>query len=498
MESMRRIITATFLTAAVTLCTNAHDFEAGGIYYNITSDSETAVTYYGDDEYSAVYSGNVAIPPAVTYEGKQYTVTSIGDYAFLECESLDKIEIPESVQTIGIWAFGYCQGLTSIEIPQSVITIEDSAFIGCNSLTSINIPESVQSIGSGVFARCTGLEKFEGKYASEDNRYLSVDGTLIAFAPGGLTAYQIPDEITAIGAAAFEEYGNLTSIDIPNSVTHIGKSAFRGCSSLTSVTIPDGVTVIEANFFTGCGFSSITIPEKVQSIGESAFMNCSNLTSIDVPGSVTSIGYYAFGLCEQLSTITLHDGLTSIEDFAFAESGLTSITIPESVTVVKEFAIAFCRNLASVELPASLTSIGNNAFRNAIKLTSVTVHNPSPANITLGENVFYGVPYSDGTLYVPKGSKELYAAAEQWKEFLDIQEFDSSAISEITMPTNGGLAVRTASGAKGGESIAVYGIDGTLLYSGTASEGATLVSPILGNNGLYLVKVGSHTVKLKP
>ena len=59
--------------------------------------------------------------------------------------------IPNSVTTIGIWAFGECESLTSINIPNSVTTIGDGAFYDCDSLTSINIPNSVTTIENDAF-----------------------------------------------------------------------------------------------------------------------------------------------------------------------------------------------------------------------------------------------------------------------------------------------------------------------------------------------------------
>ena len=105
------------LISAVSLSSSAHDFEVGGIYYNITSADEptVAVTYRGSSysSYSNRYSGNVDIPSSVSYDGKNYSVTSIGDHAFYNCSGLTSVSIPNSVTSIGDDAFQYCSGLTS-------------------------------------------------------------------------------------------------------------------------------------------------------------------------------------------------------------------------------------------------------------------------------------------------------------------------------------------------------------------------------------------------
>ena len=64
----------------------AHDFEAGGIYYNIinATNKTVEVTYCGTyySSYSNEYTGSVVIPESVTYIGVTYRVTSIGYDAF--------------------------------------------------------------------------------------------------------------------------------------------------------------------------------------------------------------------------------------------------------------------------------------------------------------------------------------------------------------------------------------------------------------------------------
>ena len=106
------------LTVIGLLCSvsvSAHDFEADGIYYNITSltPMTVEVTYRGNkyNSYSEEYSGAVNIPESVTYNGKTYNVTSIGYSAFEGCSGLTSVKIPNSVTSIWSSAFEGCSGL---------------------------------------------------------------------------------------------------------------------------------------------------------------------------------------------------------------------------------------------------------------------------------------------------------------------------------------------------------------------------------------------------
>ena len=174
-------------------------------------------------------SGDVEIPGTIMVEGKEYAVTSIGDYAFFWCPSLTQIAIPEGVASIGDYAFDGCSGLTQITIPESVASIGDYAFCWCSSLTEVAIPEGVTSIGDSAFEFCRSL----------------------------------------------------TQITIPEGVTSIGDSAFRNCIDLTQITIPESVTSIGDYAFSNCtGLTQITIPESVTSIGNGVFAYCEGLTEV--------------------------------------------------------------------------------------------------------------------------------------------------------------------------------------------------------------------------
>ena len=322
-------------------------------------------------------------------------LTSIGYYAFSYCSRLTSITIPNSVTSIGYAAFHYCYGLTSITIPNSVTSIGDHAFSGCSGLTSVTIPNSVTSIGIAAISGCSGL-----------------------------TSITIPNSVTSIRDGAFSYCSGLTSITIPNSVTSIRDYAFSRCSSLTSVVVESGNTQYDSRnncnaiikksdnrLILGC--KNTVIPSNVTSIGIGAFCGCTGLTSITIPNSVTSIGSEAFIYC----------------------SGLTSITIPSSVTSIGSYAFYDCKGLTSIAISNSVTSIDHDAFSGCSGLTSVHVGWDAPLGI--GEGVFSGSNYNNATLYVPKGSKSAYEAANVWKDFgiiVDIYEnitFADAKVKEL-------------------------------------------------------------------
>lgn len=174
MKTMKKLILFTILVITAVVA-NAYDFEVDGIYYNISGNNEAIVTYDVIDKSNSNYSGDIAIPQSVTYNGTIYSVTSIGFAAFSDCSGLTSIEIPNSVTSIGYAAFQDCTGLTSIAIPNSVTSIGAHAFNGCTGLMSIDIPNSVTSIGAYSFSSCTGL-----------------------------TSIAIPNSVTSIGYGVFQ------------------------------------------------------------------------------------------------------------------------------------------------------------------------------------------------------------------------------------------------------------------------------------------------------
>ncbi len=105
---------------------HAQFFESDGLYYEVTSSTNHEVSVK-----SADVKEQIIIPSKVEYNGEQYTVTRIGDYAFSSSSSLSSVILPEGLKSIGIYAFGGCVSLSSISLPKNLMDIGKDAFDGC-------------------------------------------------------------------------------------------------------------------------------------------------------------------------------------------------------------------------------------------------------------------------------------------------------------------------------------------------------------------------------
>lgn len=414
------------------LSVGAHDFAKSGIYYKITSSTENTVgvTYRGSsyDEYSNEYSGAVTLPESVTYNGKTYRVTSIGEYAFRDCSRLTSINIPNSITSIPRYdTFKGCSGLeelilnvsqidlwfnknTTIKkviLGEDVKIIKSNAFFGCSSLTSINIPQSVTSIGSSAFEDCSSLTCI-----TIPNVNYIAEKTF--FDCKNLTSVNIPKSVISIGDDAFYNCRSLTSITIPKSVTSIGDDAFYGCSCLYKVinnsNLPLSVgsdshgriayyskiviegsklsTIGDFQFYTDKGIhyltnyvgqsASVELPDNYNGenyeIFDYAFAGLINLTIIDIPYGITSIGEGAFYNCHNLVTVSIPECVTSIAANAFYDNrNLESLNIPEELVTIGDRAFYGCEKIRSLTIPRNVTSIGKFAFLYCHSLSRIIV-----------------------------------------------------------------------------------------------------------------------------
>lgn len=220
-------ITLTFLPIGAVAAT-PNKITQGNLIYKVNADGE-----------SVRVSGVLGSPEELTIassisdgNGKSYTVTKIGEWAFNKCNSLTEVTIPNTVIEIDHQAFFYCSNLKKVTIHEGVKTIGPTAFIGCSKLTSITIPGTVTEMDSA----------FSGSTA-------------------------------------------LSQVTLTNGIPMISSNAFSGCTSLTQVKIPASVDQVCPSAFDGCtGLTSVTLEKSIRSINISAFNNCSKLTDVKYNG----------------------------------------------------------------------------------------------------------------------------------------------------------------------------------------------------------------------
>ena len=125
----------------------------------------------------------------------------------------------DTATSVGDYAFYYCLSLQSVSLPLAE-EVGFSAFSGCSALKEVNLP-NVESTGSSAFASCTGLESIS-----------------------------MP-KLQAIGTSSFNKCAWLIDADFP-SATSIASSAFNTCTRLQTAKFGGKVTSIAAKAFYDC------------------------------------------------------------------------------------------------------------------------------------------------------------------------------------------------------------------------------------------------------
>ena len=154
--------TISFLLTFVSIFVYSHDFEKNGIFYNFIpyTQSNVEVTFKGEtvESFKNEYKGDIVIPSYVIYNGKTYTVKSVGKSAFEDCIHLNSIELSCNIVSVGESAFSGCTSLSIIKLPNDLSYIMDNAFSGCTNLQEINLPENIKVIGKFAFSCCKSLK----------------------------------------------------------------------------------------------------------------------------------------------------------------------------------------------------------------------------------------------------------------------------------------------------------------------------------------------------
>ena len=342
------------------------------------------------------------------------SVTSIGNHAFSYCSGLSSLTLPNSVTSIGAYAFSGCSGLTTItsEI-QNPFAIDDYVFSNYATATLV-VPDGKKS----AYKNTAGWSKFQNIVEVGQGDIIGQE-----FENNGIR-YKIGENNTVSVIQRSQKYSG--DVVIPShvsyngvnyTVTTIGSMAFGNyCTELTSITIPPTVTCIEEDAFFDYLIS----------------LNAVHISDLNAWCSISINGAYS-DTCpfnwakhlylngEEIKDLVIPGGVTSINNATFYGcSGLTSITISNSVTSIGSYAFAYCSELTSLTIPNSVTSIGSSAFNGCVDLVRIVSRSKIPPTCESG--TFSSKAYC--TVWVPKGCRDAYLKANEWKDFKEIKEID--------------------------------------------------------------------------
>lgn len=200
----------------------------------------------------------------------------IGRNAFGNCEKLNSVEMPNSVESLGYWAFQRCKTLTEVVMSESVTWIDTSCFSNCHKIKTMSLPPEIEYIAPYAFEYCKAWK-----------------GEIV-----------LPNTLAGIGNNVFYGCDSIERIIFPKDMEVIPAMLLGMCSSLDSVKWPENLKVIGVAAFMGCSsLREVVFPETLESIGERCFTNAKNLQRIVFPATIGNIGTSVFYGCKALSDI---------------------------------------------------------------------------------------------------------------------------------------------------------------------------------------------------
>lgn len=115
-------------------------------------------------------------------------VTSIGEWAFAQCNALTSVTIPDKVTAIEKHAFVYCENLKNVTIGNKVEELGNGAFSMCGELTTLNLPLSIKSIAGFAFNECNKISAVN--YAGTETDWAKVNKASDSFLPDDKIVYK--------------------------------------------------------------------------------------------------------------------------------------------------------------------------------------------------------------------------------------------------------------------------------------------------------------------
>lgn len=357
-------------------------------------------------------------------------IDAVAPMAFVS-SAVEEVILPDGLVKIDVGSFMDCASLESIDLPVGLESIGQAAFMG-TGLKRIIVPASVGKIGYAALGYKDDEKTVEGftvigylntaaqSYCSDyDTEYdYSNDFDFMT-----VENYQRQLEFEALDSKTSGDYMYVTDengvcitlctsidskIEVPSEiegkpVTSIYQMAFSKCSS-AEIVIPDTVTKIGEDAFSEY-LQTLTISGNCTEIeGEDPFIDCISLTSITVGegnGNYSSLNgalynkdktvLIAYPQAKVANSLVLPDTVKEILSSACSYNQSLEEVDLSSVEIIGDYAFEGCTSLAKAELSKDLKFVGARAFLGCGAMKSIRIYDKVE---TIG-NYAFGYDYDE-------------------------------------------------------------------------------------------------------
>ena len=419
---------------------SAYDFEVDGIYYKILSleDLTCEVTYnsasassqnllFNEKRTSTIgsldrsypsYKGDVSIPSMVNYKGREFTVTGIGEFAFLNCRELHSLTLPSTILNIE-------EVLIVERYWGETYTYYAGAFDYCQIETL--------SVGNAYI-----LEMFSHSYAVEDG-YMVEDN---------LKSLLLTSDFSGTIDVDLSKYKHLSLIT-SNTVTppSFGQGTYFSNNQFigTVVKVPSDAIYSYKNNNIWSSFWRIDSLE-----GESIPPTTDPVSSFWIDDIRYNVPLHSENKCSVWSV--QHGGriiipekvfyagreLDVIEVYNLTGEDISYLSIPSSIEsfyarIISENGIEINNSIVFPRLPKTLPNLTilndfcgdiDYDFTQFSNLEMIKVYSEIPP-VCSSKSIFSVTQYTDLPVFVPEDALADYQSADVWKEFWELKPMKS-------------------------------------------------------------------------
>ena len=486
----------------------ARSINLNGLYF--TTAEQTATLSYSDVE------GVADVPETIEAEGKTYTVESVAKKALLENTKTTQINLPGTIKSIGERAFYNCTNLTAVtapqksdlgytsnSLPESLTTMGEYAFGLCKNLKNITLPSSLERVPDYAFYWCEGLEQVIIR-----SKTVGVMAFCTYNRDLNLRVYSYAEELCD---SAF--FNTVVKQMYFYNTKHIG---IRSVGGLNYVSLQDIETIGEcqltgtdATFMLGpnAPIQTLRYNSPFSGLEKSIIIDSENSNFVCIDNVVYNKAKTELMLCPKYYDKKTPWG----EGWQYSSQPRYDLEVPATVKRIQDFALIMTP-LIELTIPATVEEIGVFNIRGGVNVYNYAT---TPQPIHLMSELHPLHPYHDavdaylstpltGTLHVPAGCKEAYAAADVWKNFSNIVDDlspmptgieEESQLHDVRLcQTERGIDV---TGLAPHTTVALYSPSGILMATATATADGRAKIDLPTSQAIYILKVGEATFKLR-